>query len=78
MNGSQNWKNIWRSRISGTIRPAPQKIMQELKNLKDTVDEFRGLEEKKEEIEILLEMGYEENDASVIPEIEEAFAGPHR
>ena len=47
--------------------------MQELKNLKDTVDEFRGLEEKKEEIEILLEMGYEENDASVIPEIEEAL-----
>ena len=47
--------------------------MQELKNLKDTVNEFRGLEEKKEEIEILLEMGYEENDASVIPEIEEAL-----
>ena len=41
--------------------------MQELKNLKDTVEEFHQLEEKKEEIQILLEMGYEENDASVLP-----------
>ena len=47
--------------------------MQELKNLKDTVEEFHQLEEKKEEIQILLEMGYEENDASVLPEIEESL-----
>ncbi|QNM06646.1 peptide chain release factor 2 [Qiania dongpingensis] len=49
------------------------KIMQELKNLKDTVEEFHELEEKKEEIQILIDMGYEENDASVIPEIEESL-----
>ncbi len=49
------------------------KIMQELKNLKDAVEEFYGLEEKMEELQILLEMGYEENDASVIPEIEEGL-----
>ncbi len=49
------------------------KIMQELKNLKDAVEEFHGLEEKMEELQILLEMGYEENDASVIPEIEEGL-----
>ena len=48
--------------------------MQELKNLKDTVEEFHQLEEKKEEIQILLEMGYEENDPAVIPEIEETMA----
>ncbi|HIZ44946.1 MAG TPA: peptide chain release factor 2 [Firmicutes bacterium] len=46
------------------------KIMQELKGLKSTVEEFHELEEKKEEIQILLEMGYEENDPSVIPDIE--------
>ena len=44
--------------------------MQELKGLKSTVEEFHELEEKKEEIQILLEMGYEENDPSVIPDIE--------
>lgn len=52
-------------------------LMKEAKNLKDTVDIYRGLEEAYEEIGILIEMGYEENDASVIPEIEEmlkAFA----
>ena len=49
------------------------RIMQELKNLKDAVEEFHGLEEKMEELQILLEMGYEENDASVIPEIEEGL-----
>ncbi|MGO5165802.1 MULTISPECIES: peptide chain release factor 2 [unclassified Candidatus Paralachnospira] len=49
------------------------KIMQELKNLKDTVEEFQELEEKKEEIQILIEMGYEENDPEVLPEIEEGM-----
>ena len=47
--------------------------MQELKNLKDTVEEFQELEEKKEEIQILIEMGYEENDPEVLPEIEEGM-----
>ena len=47
--------------------------MQELKNLKDTVEEFQELEEKKEEIQILIEMGYEENDPEVRPEIEEGM-----
>jgi peptide chain release factor 2 len=45
--------------------------MQELKNLKDTVAEFHELETLNEEIQLLLEMGYEENDPAVIPEIEE-------
>lgn len=49
--------------------------MQELKGLKSTVEEFHELEEKKEEIQILLEMGYEENDPSVIPDIEEGLKG---
>ena len=49
------------------------KIMQELKNLKDTVAEFNELESLNEEIELLIDMGYEENDPAVIPEIEESL-----
>ena len=47
------------------------KLMKEAKNLKDTVEGFRKLESDYEEIGLLIEMGNEENDASVIPEIEE-------
>ena len=50
-----------------------QKISRELKNLQDTVKNYQELETMKEEIEILLSMGYEENDASVLPEIEETL-----
>lgn len=49
------------------------RIVQEMKSLKGSVDAIEGLEAQYEEIQILLEMGYEENDASVIPEIEEAL-----
>ena len=51
-----------------------QKITKELKNLQDTVKSYQNLETMKEEIEILLDMGYEENDASVIPEIESTLS----
>ena len=47
------------------------KLMKEPKNLKDTVEGFRRLESDYEEIGLLIEMGNEENDASVIPEVEE-------
>ena len=47
------------------------KLMKEAKNLKDTVEGFRRLESDYEEIGLLIEMGNEENDASVIPEVEE-------
>ena len=47
------------------------KLMKEAKNLKDTVEGFRKLETEYEEIGLLIEMGNEENDASVIPEVEE-------
>ena len=46
----------------------------ELKNLKDTVEEYHRLETAWEDVETLLEMGYEENDASLIPEVQEAMA----
>ena len=45
--------------------------MKELKNLKDIVEVCDGLSSQYEDIETLIEMGYEENDASLIPEIQE-------
>ncbi len=50
-----------------------QESMKELKSLKDDVETYEKLQNTYEEIEILLEMGYEENDASVLPEIESAL-----
>lgn len=45
------------------------KLMKELKNMKDTVEGFRKLETQYDDILTLIEMGYEEEDASLIPEI---------
>lgn len=50
------------------------KLVQEAKNLKDTVEMFHGLETQYEDIQVMIEMGYEENDASLIPEIEEMLS----
>ncbi len=49
------------------------KRMKELKNLKDTVSLIQGLYNQKDDIYTLLEMGYEEEDESLIPEIEAEF-----
>ena len=51
------------------------KIMKEAKNLKDTVETYRNLEQQYEDIQVMLEMGYEESDASLIPEIQEMLDG---
>lgn len=48
-----------------------QEITKELKGMKDTVDSFAGLESTMEDAYTMIEMGYEENDPSLIPEIEE-------
>ena len=47
------------------------RIVKETKNLKDTVEGYHKLEEAYEEIELMIEMGNEENDPSVIPEVEQ-------
>lgn len=47
------------------------KLVQEAKHLKDNVELYRGLEQEYEDIQVMIEMGYEENDPSLIPEIEE-------
>lgn len=48
-----------------------QNDVRELKRLKDIISEFNGLKQEYEDIETLIEMGYEENDASLLPEIQE-------
>jgi peptide chain release factor 2 len=50
-----------------------QAVMKELKNLKDTMDEYQHLKGRFEDVQTLILMGYEENDASLIPEIQEAM-----
>lgn len=47
-----------------------QEAMKELKSLKNIIDGFHKLESAYEDIETLLEMGYEEEEASLITEIE--------
>ena len=48
-----------------------QEVMKQLKVLKQDVEDYKALITAKEDIDTLLEMGYEENDASLIPEIQE-------
>ena len=47
------------------------KTVREAKNLKDTVDGYKHLEQQYEDIQVMIEMGYEENDPEIIPEIQE-------
>ena len=47
------------------------KTVREAKNLKDTVDGYKHLEQQYEDIQVMIEMGYEENDPAMILEIQE-------
>ena len=47
------------------------RMVRESKNLKDEVDTYRALEQQYEDIQVMIEMGYEENDPAMIPEIQE-------
>lgn len=48
-------------------------VMKELRNLKGVIESYEELEEKFEEVQTLIEMGYEENDESLIPEVKECL-----
>lgn len=52
---------------------ASQEYMRELKTLKGIIEEYERLVNEYEDVEVLLQMGYEENDASLIPEVEETL-----
>ncbi len=45
------------------------KLMKESKNLKDSVEEYNKLQQEYDDIELMIELGNEENDPDVIPEI---------
>ncbi|MDD6661073.1 MAG: peptide chain release factor 2 [Lachnospiraceae bacterium] len=48
-----------------------QQHMKTLSDLKEDVATYKKLQDQYEEIELMIEMGYEENDPDVVPEIEE-------
>ena len=50
-----------------------QSYMKELKNLKDTIEEYKELEAKNADLYALIEMIEEENDEGMVPEVEEEF-----
>ena len=50
-----------------------QECMKELKSLKSVVEGYDRIEGRFEDVKTLIEMGYEEEDVSLIPEIEEEF-----
>ena len=47
--------------------------MREAKGLKDIVETIKGLERQYDDIMILIEMGYEDNDPAIIPDISAEF-----
>ena len=50
-----------------------QELMKKLKSMKDDIATYYGLQEQYEEIETLIEMAEEENDASLVDEIKETL-----
>ena len=50
-----------------------QVVMKELTKLKSTVEEYNRLRSEYEDVATLIQMGYEENDESLLPEIDEAL-----
>ena len=50
---------------------AASKLMKEINGLKSVVEEYENLESAYSDIGVLIEMGYEENDETLIPEIKE-------
>ena len=50
-----------------------QEHMRELKSLKGVIEEYDRLVSEYEDVEVLLQMAYEEKDESLIPEIEETL-----
>ncbi len=51
-----------------------QQVMKDLKSLKDSIEIMEKLESGYEDIGVLIEMAYDENDADLIPEIEEELS----
>ena len=50
------------------------KLVKKVKNTKDQIEEIEGLESSYEDIETMIELGYESEDESLIPEIQEMLS----
>ncbi|MBO7335934.1 MAG: peptide chain release factor 2 [Lachnospiraceae bacterium] len=50
-----------------------QEYVKELNTLKNTVNDFKQLESEFEDVQVFLDMGYEETDPAIIPEVQEAL-----
>ena len=48
-----------------------QEVMRQIKALKTDIEQYHKLEQQLEDIETLIEMGYEENDEEIVAEIEQ-------
>lgn len=51
-----------------------QRYVIELKSLKDTIGKFTNLTSQYEDIQTLIQMGYEENDPAILEDVEQDFA----
>ena len=49
------------------------KVLKEIKLLNNKIDKINGLKMEYEDIEVLIELGMEAQDESVIPEVETSF-----
>ena len=65
-----NWTNQWRNRILGRSGEGPQNSKRS-KESKGHGGDLPPPGAQYEDIQIMIEMGYEENDPSMIPEIQE-------
>ncbi len=52
---------------------AAQKLLKEKKSLDNKVDEFRGLEQDLEDVEVMIELATEAEDESLVPEIQASY-----
>jgi peptide chain release factor 2 len=50
-----------------------QKLMKELTNLKGTVEEYKRLKSEYDDVATLIQIGYEENDETLVAEIDESL-----
>ena len=57
---------------------ASAKVIREVKGLKNTIEEFEKLQTLYEDVETLIEMGYEEEDETILEEVKESFASLDR
>lgn len=49
------------------------KVIREMKGLKNTIEEFNKLQTLYDDVETLIEMGYEEEDESILAEVKESY-----